>query len=222
MRFRFGAFTLDVDQRRLLTDGEEIPLTPKAFELLKLLLEHRPKALSKDEILSHLWRGTFVSENNLATIVRDLRAALGDTPREPRFIRTAYSYGYSFVAPVTTVADGETRARVGHVSSEWRLILNHREVVLHEGENILGRTGPDVIVIDSPTVSRHHARLWVDGLRVRCEDLGSKNGTWVGQTRVDKAFDIADGDELRLGSVILVVRRVLPALSTQSVDQRGR
>jgi DNA-binding winged helix-turn-helix (wHTH) protein len=221
MRFRFGAFTLDVDQRRLLTDGEEIPLTPKAFELLKLLLEHRPKALSKDEILRHLWKGTFVSENNLATVVRDLRAALQDDPREPQFIRTAYGFGYAFSGSVTTSRDPKPqRGSVG--AALWRLILDDREVSLCEGDNILGRQGPDVVVIDSPTVSRHHARLTIEGESARCVDLNSKNGTWVNGTRASRPIALAAGDELRLGSVVLVVRRVSPLQSTQTVDRHRR
>lgn len=220
MQFRFGEFTLDVDQRRLHAGDVEVPLTPKAFELLKLLVEHRPKALSKDDIFNRLWKGTFVTENNLATVIRDLRAALRDDPREPRFIRTAYGFGYAFVAEVTHVTEPVMPRRMVPRPSDWRLICDGREVVLYEGENILGRTGPDVIVIDSPTVSRHHARLTVEGPRVRCADLGSKNGSWVGQTRADQPLEVTDGDELRLGSVIVVVRRASIAHSTQTVDRR--
>ena len=97
MRLRFGDFVLDLDQRRLFNGEAEVHLQPKAFELLRLLVEARPKALGKDEILGAIWPGTFVTENNLATVVRDLRGALGDDAHEPHYIRTAYGYGYAFV-----------------------------------------------------------------------------------------------------------------------------
>jgi DNA-binding winged helix-turn-helix (wHTH) protein len=66
MRLSFGDFVVDFDERRLLSGRQEIRLTPKAFDLLRLLVEHRPKALSKRQIFERLWPGTFVTENNLA------------------------------------------------------------------------------------------------------------------------------------------------------------
>ena len=69
---------------------------------------------------------------------------------------------------------------------------------------MLGRTGQDVVVLDSPTVSRHHAVVRVSGDHATIEDLGSKNGTWLGDDRVTTApVTLEDGQELRLGSVLL-------------------
>jgi DNA-binding winged helix-turn-helix (wHTH) protein len=201
MPLRLGPFTLDLDQRRLLAADGEIFLAPKSFELLKFLIEQRPKALSKDEILREIWKNTFVTESNLATTVRDLREALGDSARDPRFIRTSYKYGYAFVGDVLS---GQADA---HTPSAWRILHDHREILLHDGENVLGRSGPGVIVIDSATVSRNHARLTIEGDRLSCQDLASKNGTWVGSRPATVRLEVDAGDELRLGSVVLVVRR---------------
>ena len=215
MRLRFGDFVLDLDQRRLFSGEAEVHLQPKAFELLRLLAEARPKALGKDEILGAIWPGTFVTENNLATVVRDLRGALGDDAHEPQYIRTAFGFGYAFVPEVT--ADGPRAAAPQGALSAWRLVYAYREIALREGDNVLGRTGQEVVVLDSPTVSRHHAVVRVSGERATIEDLGSKNGTWLGETRVTTApVTLEDGQELRLGSVLLRVARLRGQQSTET------
>jgi DNA-binding winged helix-turn-helix (wHTH) protein len=216
MRLSFGDFCLDLDQRRLFARDREIRLAPKGFELLKLLIESRPKALAKDELFRNLWPDTFVTENNLATLITDLRAALADEPHHSRFIRTVYGYGYAFCAAATEERSGAAReAR----PSAWTLICHHREIALAAGQNILGRVGADVVVFDSPTVSRHHARLSIAGEQAVIEDLGSKNGTWVGQTPVRGPVAVKDGDELRLGSVVATVRFWPRSLTTETVER---
>ena len=150
MRLSCGDFVIDFDERRVFSGQAEIRLTPKAFELLRLLIENRPKALSKQEIFDRLWPGTFVTENNLATLVADLRSSLGDQAGEPRFIRTVYAYGYAFVgdavspAPITPV----------HGSTRWLLLCGGREFPLQPGANILGRNGEGIIALEAPSVSR--------------------------------------------------------------------
>lgn len=217
MRVSFGEFVADFDQRRLFAAGREIRLTPKGFELLELLIESRPRALRKEELFARLWPGTFVTENNLATLVADLRSALGDDPRDPRFIRTVYAYGYAFASDAV---EQQLHAAVGALPSAWSLIHEHREIALRSGANIVGRTGSDVVVFDSPTVSRNHGRLTVDGDRVVVEDLASKNGTWVGQMRVTGPTAVSDGQELRFGSVAVTLR-FGGALSTETVARSG-
>ncbi len=212
MRLAFGTFVIDLDQRRVFKGDTEVRLQPKAFDLLRLLIEMRPKAVKKDDILTAVWPGVFISENNLATVVRDLRSALGDDAQEPRYIRTAYGFGYSFVAPIGD-ADG---AGGTAVPSAWRLLHDHREIRLNEGANLLGRTGHDVVVLDSPTVSRHHAVVRVNGAHATVEDLGSKNGTWVGVTPVTAPVALASGTELRLGSVVTTVRYATATPTTET------
>jgi DNA-binding winged helix-turn-helix (wHTH) protein len=96
MPWVFGEFTLDEERRQLLRAGTPLPLEPKAFELLSLLVGRQPRALSKSQIHGVLWNGTFVSESALAGLVADLRSVLGDDARRPRFIRTVHGYGYAF------------------------------------------------------------------------------------------------------------------------------
>jgi DNA-binding winged helix-turn-helix (wHTH) protein len=226
MRISFGEFILDTDERRLLAGEREVHLSPKTFDLLAMLLESRPKALSKDVIFARLWPDVFVTENNLATLVTDLRAALGDDAHRPEFIRTVYAYGYAFIGdaieqspigtPLELVSDEPVRA-----PSEWRLIHEHREIPLVEGANVLGRSGAGVIVLESPTISRHHAKLSIAGDRATVEDLGSKNGTWIGTVPVAAAAPLRDGDELRLGSVVMVLRFGGDGSSTETVATAG-
>jgi DNA-binding winged helix-turn-helix (wHTH) protein len=215
MPMTFGPFALDLAQRRLSRDGREIPLTPKAFDLLRLLVERRPTVIGKQELLEEIWKDTFVTENNLATTISDLRAALGDSARESRYIRTSFTYGYAFIAVVSDAA------AIAHESapSAWRIIHGQREIVLVEGDNILGRSGPGVVALDAVTVSRHHARLSVERTQLFCQDLGSKNGTWVNQRAATERVEVNDGDEVRLGSIVVVARRLSPTQTTQTVER---
>src|SRR5262245_9278349 len=93
MKLRFGDFTFNGETRQLLRGSEEVHLSPKAFELLKILIEQRPRALSKQELHERLWPDTFVSEVNLASLIAEIRAALGDTAQNSIFIRTARRFG---------------------------------------------------------------------------------------------------------------------------------
>jgi DNA-binding winged helix-turn-helix (wHTH) protein len=88
MSFWFGDFELDPERRQLLRSGEPVPLEPKDYELLSLLVERRPRALSRAQIRDAIWPGTFITESTLAVVVNAVREALGDDARHPRFIRT--------------------------------------------------------------------------------------------------------------------------------------
>ena len=112
MRIRFGPFTLDLESRQLTNAGEEIHLEPKAFELLSALVLERPKALSKADLQERLWPGTFVAEANLSNLVAEIRAALGDPARAPRFVRTAHGFGYAFCGDAEPVSDPGDSDRV--------------------------------------------------------------------------------------------------------------
>lgn len=215
----FGEFAMDLDQRRLFARDREIRLTPKGFDLLTLLIVNRPKALAKDELMARLWPGTFVTDNNLATVIADLRLTLGDDPRAPRFIRTAYAFGYAFSGEAV---EQRSVPAAGESASAWSLILQDREIALQAGENVLGRAGAGVVIVGSSSVSRHHARITVRSSRAIVEDLGSKNGTWLRQAPVHGPTEIRDGDELRLGSLVVAVRSRPSLLSTDTVARSGK
>ena len=98
MPVQFGEFVLDESRRQLLRRGDPVHLSPKAFQLLSILVQEKPRALSKADLQERLWPDTFVTEGNLTTTVAELRSALGDDAREPRYIRTVHGFGYSFAA----------------------------------------------------------------------------------------------------------------------------
>jgi Tol biopolymer transport system component/DNA-binding winged helix-turn-helix (wHTH) protein len=112
VRIQFGPFTLDFETRQLSNAGRAIHLEPKAFDLLSALVLERPKALSKADLQERLWPGTFVSEANLSNLVAEVRAALGDPARAPRFVRTVHGFGYAFSGEATSWNDAHEPATV--------------------------------------------------------------------------------------------------------------
>ena len=96
-RYRFSGHTLSPARRTLVRDGRELPLIPRCFDLLVLLVERRNEALSRREILDAVWSDVVVTDGALSQAVRILRRTLGDDPREPTFIRTVQRHGYRFV-----------------------------------------------------------------------------------------------------------------------------
>ena len=214
MVYRFGDFTLDADARQLLLNGRDVHVSPKAFDLLALLVENRARAVSKAELQQRLWPSTFVEETNLASLVADIRRALRDTATSPGFVRTVYGFGYQFVAEVTGSA---AAARDEHPRARLWLIVDRRQIPLMEGVNVIGR-GPDVAIqIESPGVSRHHARILVVNDEVTLEDLGSKNGTDLNGGRITTPRRVCDGDQIRLGTIVLTLRISSPTSPTETV-----
>jgi DNA-binding winged helix-turn-helix (wHTH) protein len=195
MRLDLGPVTLDTDRHQVFRGTKPLHLTKKAFQLLELLVENRPRALSKEEIQNALWPKTFVSDTSLTTLVNEIRTLLSETAREPRLIRTVHGYGYAFegTAPPSS-------------ASRCRLVWGEREVPLDEGENILGRDPEARGSIPDASLSRRHARITVRGDAATLEDLGSKNGTFVGDERVSGPVPLSDGDTVRLGLVRLLFR----------------
>ena len=112
--YEFGPFRLSVVDRQLFQGDAPIPLTPKVFETLVVLVEEAGRLVQKDEFLSRIWPDTVVEEVGLAHNISQLRRVLGDARDEPQFIQTVPKRGYRFVAPVTIVppASPELRTRV--------------------------------------------------------------------------------------------------------------
>ena len=181
MTVRFDEFTLDADLRRLRALSGEIHLSPKAFDLLVLLVQNRSRVMSKVELQQRLWPDTFVVDTNLASLIAEIRDALQDDAKQPRFIRTAHRVGYAFCADVVDTPDGVSSAMPPSLC--W-LIVDGRRIPLQPGENILGRDVHDGISIDSPSVSRRHARISVTPADATIDDLGSKNGTYIRGQRI--------------------------------------
>jgi DNA-binding winged helix-turn-helix (wHTH) protein len=213
--FRFDAFVLDEGGRQLLGGGRDVHLSPKAFDLLVRLIRARPRALSKAELHDYLWPDTFVTDASLGMLVTEIRGALGDNAKRSRFVRTVHRFGYAFQGPVTEIAEpaSGSAARVGTVC--W-LVSPARQIMLAPGENLVGRDPRAAVWLDSPGISRHHARITVDAGHVVLEDLGSKNGTHARGHPVTEPTSLADGDEIRFGSMSLTFRVWTSSGSTAS------
>lgn len=105
--YEFESFRIDAEERQLMRDGRLISLTPKAFDLLLVLVENGRHTLTKDELIQRLWTGTFVEENNLSRNISMLRKALGDDFHDSRFIKTIPKRGYRFDSNVKVVLEEE-------------------------------------------------------------------------------------------------------------------
>lgn len=208
MHIRFGECTFDAARREVRHGAAAVHLSPRAFELLALLVARRPRALSKDELLGALWPDTFVTEANLAGLVAEIRREIREDAREPRFLRTVHGYGYAFSDGTVAVADED---------GIYRLVWGYREVALGDGENLLGRDAAAVVSIDDATVSRHHARIVVHDGGAVLEDLGSKNGTRLNGVRIVSSRPLVDGDEIRVGPAALTFRRFSARGSTENM-----
>lgn len=209
MPVRFGEFVMDEGRRQLLRDGEPLHLPAKQFALLQLLVERRPNAIPKRELYDRLWPSTYVSPDNLSSLIADLRVTLGDDTHHPRFIRTIHGFGYAFCGEA-----GSPRPP-GDVCVAT-LAGPHIDLRLAEGETILGREHGLRGTIDDPSVSRHHAAVACTHDSCVIRDLGSKNGTFVGGVRISAPRELRDGDLVELGSIRLFFRRT-PAESTITV-----
>jgi len=196
----FGPYRFDSGLRELLAGGQPVHLSPKAFDVLKLLLERRPNVVDKRAIYAAIWPDTFVGDATLNVAVAEIRRALGEDSRAPRFIRTVHRVGYAFAfEPVVEVERLAPPDRPAAAPRCW-LSVNERAFQLNAGENIVGRDPQCTVWLDESGISRRHARIIVSGSSATLDDLNSKNGTFVGSRRVTARRELANGDLIRFGS----------------------
>lgn len=214
MQVTFAGYCVDMATRQLFHGQTEVHLSPKAFDLLQVLLENRTRAVSRAELHDRLWRGTFVTDANLAVLVAELRSALHDRSGAHKFVRTVHRFGYAFCGQISDpVSAAFTRQMY------W-VVCNGREIALHDGDNIIGRDPGTTVHLEFPSVSRRHARIVVSSEGAMVEDLGSKNGTFLRSRRITDAAPLADLDHLRVGSVQLTVRILSGGEPTQTQGDR--
>ena len=204
---RFGEFLIDSKTRRLARGNTDVRLSPKAFDLLRLLLTRRPNVLSKDELLTAIWPDTHVIEANLNVVVAEIRRALGDDRHAPRFIRTVHAVGYAFCGEAVEIDDAQARPRPTGVSgaSCW-LSWKDRSFALAPGSNVIGRDPRCQIWLDDESVSRRHARISVEQEVASIEDLDSTNGTMLNREPLGSVAVLRDGDVVDIGSLRLTFR----------------
>ena len=201
-------------------------LSPKAFGLLEVLASQRPNAVSHDDLRARLWPGTAVGGTTLARLVSEARAAIGDRDDDEPAIRTVHRFGYAFAA---TITEDAASVALSHCAIRW----GSQFVPLRQGENVVGRAPDLLITIPSSKVSRRHARIVVSDGRAILDDLGSRNGTYLGGRRIDAAIELKNGDRIGIGSAQLVfcaasddaltsADSVKASITEQHVDREGR
>jgi DNA-binding winged helix-turn-helix (wHTH) protein len=214
----FGDCTFDRDRRELTRHGSIVHAGPKLLRLLELLLDARPRALTKDEIHKSLWAGTFVSDATLTSLVAELRAAIGDEARAPTLVRTIHGYGYAFSGDVAT--EKRRTSRNGVHTGACRIIVGEREIALSDGEHVLGRSNDAAVFVDDVGVSRHHARITIGKQGATLEDLGSKNGTVLNGHLIKGPTSLADGALIVLGATALKFRVFETSASTDTLTRK--
>jgi DNA-binding winged helix-turn-helix (wHTH) protein len=216
MRLQFVDCVLDLAAKQLERQGLVVPLEPKTYQLLESLITRRPAVVTNNELDELLWPQVYVERTSLTHMISKLRAALGDSPRGSRIIRTVYKTGYAFCAEVTRVPSAATPR------TTIELVWKQRSLALADGDHIAGRDDSCAIVIDADTVSRRHARITVISGTATAEDLDSTNGTHVNGVRVSGPTRLNPGDELSLGSEVLTLRKRVASAATVKVDAHKR
>jgi DNA-binding winged helix-turn-helix (wHTH) protein len=204
MRVRFGPFEFDAATRELLRGGQRVHLSPKSFDLLQILVEERPALVTKAELQDRLWPDAVVLEANLGNAVAEIRKALGDDPRSPKYIATVSRRGYRFSASVET--SGPAEAARPHAALRWWLVWRDAILPLSDGTNVVGRHPECDVWIDAGSVSRAHADIVIADGRAAVEDRGSTNGTFVNGARTGSRHALVDGDAVAFGSERTVFR----------------
>jgi len=252
VRVRFGAFTLDVEVRQLTRAGEPLHLSPKAFDVLTMLVEQRPAVVAKSALRQRLWPDVHVVDATLTNLVAEIRGVLREGTADSTFVRTVHGVGYAFAGEAITqrrAGDIGTRSRGEESSTRSRgpesgtrsrrdeveqtrptpfwLVWKDRPIVLAPGDNIVGRDAACGVWVDADAVSRRHARIRVpadgDERGVTIEDLSSTNGTYVQGRRVTGEIRLENGDRIRMGHATLVFReRKAADAPTKRVKAPGR
>lgn len=211
MKVRFGSFVFDTGARELLQQppvtgaaSRPIHLSPKAFDVLQILVEQRPNVVGKEALLARVWADKIVEEANLAIAVGEIRKALGDDSKSPAIVVTVPRRGYRFAAQVVEL-DG--RSLVEDTFLRWWLTWNDKTLPLREGENLIGRHPASSVWVNATSVSRTHARIVISGGSVVIEDCGSRNGTLVEGKRITGRHTLVDGDTVVLGSETVIFRQ---------------
>jgi len=189
--YEFGPFRLDTEGRQLLREAEPVPLTPKAYETLRILVENSGELVEKEELIRRVWPDAFVEEGGLTRNISALRKALSDRSGGP-YIQTVPRRGYRFVAKVRKRV--EIAPYLQWINSEGQ----EETMVLKCDEILVGRKSDADLVLNNPYVSRHHAKLVKGPQGYMIVDLDSTHGTFVNGQRVMQ-HDLQSSDRVSLG-----------------------
>lgn len=204
-RYSFGPFVLDRESRTLTRDGEIVPLTSKAFDILVVLVRNAGRVVDKTDLMREVWAETVVHENNLAQQIAQLRRALGDLSRGGRYVATISGSGYQFVAPVIRVASHKVKV-LG--------VLPMRRVEPVADEDYLGLWLVDALVTRLRSVRGIHVVAVGSVLdRVAPGDDPIVAGTRIGADVVLSGSVSRDGEHVRVDASLVDVHARVPIWS---------
>jgi DNA-binding winged helix-turn-helix (wHTH) protein len=222
--YEFGPFRLDPRERLLFRGEETVPLAPKLFDALLLLITRAGQLVARETLTQELWPDSFVDEGAPAKNLWLLRKALADAGGTAVVIQTVPRVGYRFTGAVRRTARKGPDASVLSRTRTFECWLSWagKKARLQDGTSVLGRDLEADVFIDMANVSRRNARVVVHGVKATIEDLGSKNGTFVRGLRIESPTPLADGDEIHLGSVRLLFRAGSGPASTMTQHSRSK
>jgi DNA-binding winged helix-turn-helix (wHTH) protein len=217
-----GDCTVDFRAWKLLVGGHERKLEPKAFHVLRILIEGRPDVVPQERLMELVWPREAVQYGNLAKAVSGIRRALGDDAQSARFVTTTHRVGYAFVG---TVAREEWVRAATLCWIQWEAGEREEKGRVHTwpgaqrplpaGDYVLGnRVGSADILVAAHGVSRRHARLVVGADGVFVHDLGSKNGTFLREKHgtdtpwrrlTGEPARVHSGNQVGLGPVVATI-----------------
>lgn len=220
MRLSFDRYVLDPGDEVLACNGVRVPLRGKAFAVLRVLAENGGHLVTRKHLLDTVWSDSSVHEQGLSVCIKEIREALGDDARAPRYVKTEHRRGYRLVVPVTRLASSapletithdervavQLVPRIAFVWSVGRVLAV--DVPLVDRALDLGRGPLGAFVLDDRTVSRRHVRVTCIEDRWRVEDCQSHNGSWVnGVALAGGSTDATEGALVRMGETIFVLVR---------------
>lgn len=200
--FHVGDWLVEPDINRVSRGDTSVQLEIRMMQVLAYLAKRPGAMVTRRELFDVVWAAEFVSDNALTHAIAEIRKALGDNARAPAYIETVQRRGYRLIASVKGLGAGD---RGAPQVACW-LICGDSTVPLGAGETVIGRGADADVVIESPKVSRHHARIVIEGDRAVIEDLGSTNGTSVNGSRLAAPHLLMHGDEIRIGRGVRVYR----------------
>jgi len=200
-RFQVGSWIADAESLLLSQGATSVRVRPKVMDLLVTFAERPGKVSSTEFLIARVWPDVVVGDSSLSVLVVELRKILGDDPKSPRFIETIPRRGYRLIAPISEIKPAKT--------THFALASTEGKVLLHEGENLVGRDPEAGIRIDSNLVSRRHSLIIVTGDSATIQDLDSKNGTYLNGRRLEEAEPLSHGDRITLGRLAMRYRFVI-------------
>jgi DNA-binding winged helix-turn-helix (wHTH) protein/Tfp pilus assembly protein PilF len=233
--YEFGPFRVDTRERQLLRDGEIVPLRPKVFDTLLVLVENCGHILTKDEVMKRVWSNTAVEEGNIARTISSLRTALGEDPRQHRYIETIPWRGYRFVAKVTQfhdstpvhpirsiavlpfenvdadtqteyLSDGMTESLIATLARLTNVRVTSRNSVFHyKGERIVPQTVGRKLNVDALLMGRVTTSHDVLSISVELVETSEDRHLWGGQFVRNRA-ELVSLDETIVRKIAAKVR----------------